>query len=84
MTNPALSSSLKKKLPRIWGHHQLDDQDKDHLDGQNNYPIGDIVGKVVLGAYSVTQVRPCLCSLSICFLRLSLVFTTFPHCEQET
>ena len=28
-------SGLKKTLPRIWGHHhQLDDQDKEHLDGQ--------------------------------------------------
>ena len=42
-TNSALSSGLKKTLPRIWGHHhQLYDQDKepcndrykDHLDGQ--------------------------------------------------
>ena len=41
--NPALSSSLKKTLPRIWGHqHQLDDQHKEpsndrykgHPDGQ--------------------------------------------------
>ena len=29
-TNPALSSGLKKTLPRTWGHyHQLDDQDKE-------------------------------------------------------
>ena len=32
MTNPALSSGLKKTLPRIWGHHrQLDDQDKEQI-----------------------------------------------------
>ena len=39
--NPALSSSLKKTLPRIWGHqHQLDDQDKDHLDEQLTTQLG--------------------------------------------
>ena len=41
MTNPALSSSLKKTLLRIWGHqHQLDDQDKDHLDEQLTTQLG--------------------------------------------
>ena len=31
-TNPSLSSSLKKTLPRIWGHHhQLDDQHKEAM-----------------------------------------------------
>ena len=31
-TNSALSSGLKKTLPRIWGHHnQLDDQDEEPM-----------------------------------------------------
>ena len=32
MTNPALSSGLKKTLPHIWGHrHKLNDQDKEPM-----------------------------------------------------